>query len=192
MEKELELTEEEKSSMLINYLGDFAMYFDDSEEELFRSKLMDLDNCVIRADDYNLLKKAICYILLSLNKKIRYINIKSNDVIDAMLNPDDDYNGEAYSFRDFQNIPLLLVYHPKIWKRNKILWETLNYLAETRKKEGKRTIFFSDAVNLRDDNGSLIVDNIINLTSTPNLQSWSNTNISSFVGSDCSSNGLYD
>lgn len=187
-----DLTEEEKKSVLLSYLGDFAVYFDDSEEELFKSKITNIDNCTLRADDFSLLKKAICYILLGCGKRMKYIYLKSNDVIDAMLNDDDDYNHESYSFRDLQNIPLLLIYHPKVWKRNKILWETLNYLAETRQKENKKTIIFSDANNLRDDNGSLITETIINLTDMQSTSTWSSPNLSSFVGSDCGSTGLYN
>lgn len=186
-----DLTEEEKKSVLLSYLGDFAVYFSDSEEELFKSKITSIDNCTIRADDFNLLKKAICFILLGCGKRMKYIYLKSNDVIDAMLNDDDDYLGESYSFRDLQNTPLLLIYHPKVWKRNKILWETLNYLAETRQKENKKTIIFSDATNLRDDNGFLITETVINLTENMGV-SWTNSNLSSFVGSDSSSTGLYD
>lgn len=188
----IELTEEEKKSVLLSYLGDFAVYFSDSEEELFKSKITDIDNCTIRANDFNLLKKAICFILLGCGKRMKYIYLKSNDVIDAMLNDDDDYIGESYSFRDLQNIPLLLIYHPKVWKRNKILWETLNYLAETRQKENKKTIIFSDATNLRDDNGFLTTETVVNLTEMVNTSTWSNPVLSSFVGSDSSSTGLYD
>lgn len=189
MEKEIELTEEEKSKVLLNYLGDFAVYFDDNEEELFCRKLSNLNNCLIRANDFLLLKKAICFILLSLNREIRYVYLKSNDVIDSMLNNDDDYVGEKHSFKDLQNIPLLLIYHPKIWKKNKILWETLNYLADTRNKEGKKTIVFSDANALRDEHGSLVVDNVINLSEHSEMYTY---NVSSFVGSDTGSSGLYD
>ena len=133
----LELNETEKQRILLEYLKDFAVYFSDEEEDFFQEKFENLDTCTIQADDYETLKKAISYILLSLNKKVKYIYLKSNDVIDTMLN--DDLEDDQLSFTDLQNVPLLIIYHPRLWKKNKILWETINYLSETRQTENKKT-----------------------------------------------------
>ena len=181
------LSETEKQKILLEYLRDFAVYFTDEEEDIFKEKLKNLDKCVIRADDYMTLKKAMCYILLGLNKKIKYIYIKSNDIIDTMLN--DDLEDDSVSFTDLQSVPLLVIYHPRIWKKNKILWETLNYLAETRFSEGKKTIVLSDSARLYDEHGSLDVDNVINLSHNIPITNYSP--IANFVGTS-GGTGLYD
>lgn len=181
------LDDTEKQKILLEYLREFAVYFDEQEEDLFAEKIKDFQSCVIRADNYTTLKKAICYTLLKQNKKVKYIYMKSNDIIDTMLS--DDLEDGATSFVDLQNVPLLIIYHPKIWKKNKILWETLNYLAETRNTENKRTIIISDSYKLYDEHGTLDVGTVINLSY--NMTTTNYTPVANFVGtSDCS--GLYD
>lgn len=72
------------------------------------------------------------------------------------------------------------------------MWETLNYLAETRLKEGKKTIIISDSPRLYDEHGSLMVENIINLSPIMETKLINNTVtnvISNFTGSDDS--GLF-
>lgn len=181
------LNDTEKQKILLEYLRDFAIYFDEEEEDLFTEKIKDFQSCVIKADNYTTLRKAICYILLSHNKKVKYIYMKSNDIIDTMLS--DDLEDEAISFSELQSVPLLIIYHPKIWKKNKILWETLNYLAETRSTENKRTIVISDSNKLYDEHGALSIGTVINLSHNKDIINY--TNVANFVGtSDCS--GLYD
>lgn len=182
-----ELNQDEKQKILLGYLKEFAVYFSDEEEDLFKEKFIDLDTCTIQATDYNILKKAMCYILLSLNKRVKYIYMKSNDIVDTMLN--DDLDEEEYTFTDLQEVPLLIIYHPKIWKKNKILWETINYLAETRQVINKKTIVITDATKLFDEHGSLMVGSVINLSGSSPVQNY--TPIANFMGSS-SSVGLYD
>lgn len=182
-----ELTQEETQRILLNYLKNFAVYFSDEEEDSFKEKFSNLDTCTIQADDYETLRKAICYILLSLGKKVNYIYLKSNDVIDSMLN--DDLDEEEYSFQDLQEVPLLIIYHPKLWKKNKILWETLNYLADTRQIEGKKTLVITDSYRLYDEHGSLQVGSVISLSKNPPIMDC--TPISNFLGSS-STAGIYD
>jgi hypothetical protein len=80
-----------------------------------------------------------------------------------MLKDSDDPENEDYNFRDLSEAQLLIIYHPRVWKRNKILWETLNYLLETRKVANRTTIIITDSPKLSDDHGSLLCDNYINL-----------------------------
>ena len=70
-----------------------------------------------------------------------------------------------------------------------ILWETLNYLAETRFSEGKKTIVLSDSTKLYDEHGSLNVDNVINLCQNTPVTNYSH--IANFVGTS-GGTGLYD
>lgn len=165
---EQHLTEEEKTKILLYYLKDFAIYFDEEEQELFDEKLQNLENPVIYSSDYLLLKKAICYLLLKAEKRINYYFLKSNDVLDKMLKDSDDPENEDYNFRDLSEAQLLIIYHPRVWKRNKILWETLNYLLETRKVANRTTIIITDSPKLSDDHGSLLCDNYINLDGETN------------------------
>ena len=180
----LELNETEKQRILLEYLKDFAVYFSNEEEDFFQEKFSNLDTCTIQADDYETLKKAISYILLSLNKKVKYIYLKSNDVIDTMLN--DDLEDDQLSFTDLQNVPLLIIYHPRLWKKNKILWETINYLSETRQTENKKTLVITDSFKLYDEHGSLSVGRVISLSQNPPIQNYAP--IANFMGSS----GLYD
>lgn len=165
--KQTDLTELEKRQILKQYLGKFAIYFDSDEEKLFQEKLKNLNNSVILSNNFNLLKKAICYVLLSFNKKINYLCLKSNDILDIMLNDD---NPESTSFNDIQEVSFLIIYHPKIWKKNKIMWETLNYLLEVRKNEGKLTVIISDSNRLSDEHGFLEADNIVRLDNIQNIR----------------------
>lgn len=160
---EQNLTDEEKTKVLLYYLKDFAIYFDDTEEKLFNEKLQQPENAVIYSSDYSLLKKAMCYLLLKAEKRVNYYFLKSNDVLDKMLKDNDDPENEDYTFRDLSEVQLLIIYHPRVWKRNKILWETLNFLLETRKVADKTTIIITDSYKLSDDHGSLLCDNFINL-----------------------------
>lgn len=116
-----DLTEEEKKNILLHYLKDFAIYFNDEEEALFQEKLHNLDSCLIRANNYDLLRKAICFILLNLQRKVRYLYKKSNDIIDIMLNDDQEscLSDEEYNFKDIQEVSLLIIYHPNLGKRTK-------------------------------------------------------------------------
>lgn len=178
-----ELNNSEKRNILKSYLGEFFEYFNDEEEDLFDNKLKDLPNTsLIKADDYKTLKKIMCYLLLKIGRKVRYIYTKSNDIVDSFFeeNPDE----ESYNFSDFQNVPLLVIYHPRVWKRNKILWETLNYLCETRNSSGKSTIIISDAIKLYDDNGSLTINHIVNLSHnlSNNYQVQNSSLVASFTG----------
>lgn len=157
------LTDEEKTRILLYYLKDFAVYFDDEEEALFSKNITNPDMCTIYSSDYNMLRKAICYLLLKAEKRLNYYFLKSNDVLDKMLKDNDDPENEDYNFKDLSEIQLLIIYHPRIWKKNRILWETLNYLLETRKTAGKATIIITDAYNLSDEHGSLVCSNFINL-----------------------------
>ena len=181
---EKNLTDEEKTKVLLYYLKEFAIYFDDTEEALFDSKLQTPDNSVIYSADYSLLKKAICYLLLKAEKRVNYYFLKSNDVLDKMLKDSDDPENEDYNFKDLSEVQLLIIYHPRVWKRNKILWETLNFILETRKVAEKTTIIITDAYKLSDDHGSLLCDNFINLDGDTNttgiaFQSVLNTSQSS-------------
>lgn len=186
------LNDNEKQKILLEYLRDFAIYFSDEEEDLFQERFKDFTNLLIRADDYNTLKKAICYILLSQNKKVKYIYLKSNDVIDIMLNEAiEDEN--KWNFTDLQKIPLLIIYHPKIWKKNKILWETLNYLQQIRGVEDKKTIIISDSTRLYDEHGSLDLSNtVVNLSRNLDIPTTTYTPMANFVGTSGGNSGLYD
>lgn len=157
------LTDEEKIKILQYYLGDFALYFDDEEESFFSDTIVNPDMCVLYSSDYNMLRKAVCYLLLKAERRLNYYYLKSNDILDKMLKDNDDPENEDYNFKDLSEIQLLIIYHPRIWKKNRILWETLNYLLETRKIAGKATIIITDAYNLSDEHGSLVCSNIINL-----------------------------
>lgn len=185
------LSDEEQRLLLKQYLKDFYIFFDDKEEEKFKQVigLNNLSSCIIKAESFETLKKAICYILLSFNRKINYYYFKDSDIMEKMLSDNSDEINEDVNFNDIENVPLLIVYHPAFYKKNRILWETLNFLIHNRKEQNKATIIITDADAISDEHGYLQCDNIFNLTDVsfannycPLVDNFNNVNIDSMFG----------
>lgn len=156
----MNLTEEETRAILKQYLDKFYCYFSEDEEKQFSETIPDSNTLLLRGE-FEVLKKAVCYYLLKDGRRHTYYFLKSNDVLDKMLSDHDDPLNEDYTFKDIEEVPLLIIYHPRIWKKNKIMWETLNYLVTTRELMSKKTLVITDARSLSDDHGSFSCDNDI-------------------------------
>lgn len=165
-----ELTDDEKRAILQQYLGSFYCYFNDDEEKIFSEKFPTLESCIIQGN-YESLKKAVCYLLLREEKRLIYYFLKTNDLLDKMLTDNSDPLNEDFNFHDLEEVPLLIVYQPRLWKRNRIMWETLNYLLVTREAEKRKTLIITDARSLSDEHGSLSWDNWVRLGELPNENS---------------------
>lgn len=178
----------ENRTVLKYYLKDFFIYFSEDEQNIFESKLEDMPNtCLIKANDYIILRKIMCYILLKLGRKVRYNFVKTNEIVDSLFEERASLTDDYMTFQDYQESEFLIIHHPKVWKRNKILWETLNYLCEIRKNNELPTIIITDANKLYDEHGSLTISDIIDFTNS-NLCGDSNSMLSEFTGS---SGGIY-
>ena len=86
-------------------------------------------NQIIYANNLNPLSKAMCYILLN-SQQVNFLFVMSNDIVEKMLNNDNESINAKCSYQDCIDCQLLIIYHPFAYKRNKILWETLDNLLE--------------------------------------------------------------
>lgn len=169
IEQQKELSDEEQRLILKQYLKNFYISFSEETEYRF-NKIIDLKNissCVIKGNNYDELRQAICYILLSLNRKVNYYSFTDFEIMQKMLANESDEINEDISYSDIENVPFLIIYHPRFYRKNKILWDTLNYLMMNRKNTDKVTIIITDATSLQDEHGYLSVDTLFNLTETP-------------------------
>ena len=143
----------ENANMLKFYLQNFAVYYTNKEEKLFKQNGLKLQNQIIYANNLNTLRKAMCYILLN-SQQVNFLFVMSNDIVEKMLNNDNESINAKCSYQDCIDCQLLIIYHPFAYKRNKILWETLDNLLNIREMYNKKTIILTDG-KLSDDNGKL-------------------------------------
>jgi hypothetical protein len=140
----VDISEEEQKKILLQYLKKYNIWISDEEEVKFnRVFKKEVKSCIVYGDNEILLRKAGSYLLLC-NGRQSYLSSTTNELLDKMLSREAVLSEDELTYNELRYCKVLFLYHPLKYRKNKILFETINNIIVERKLEGRVTIILAE------------------------------------------------